>query len=364
MRICVVGLGNIGFNLFSYLCRKFPAQVTGVDVNEERIRNLQAMGHDVTADYQTLTLIDVWLMAPSTGSHAENLFAALDRMSIRQGALISIESTLPPGTMERVRNYLEERGFTLGKDLFLIHVPHRVMFGVDETVCDTPRVIGAFTQACLAKGREFYGPLVPRLEEVADIRMAELSKVVENVKRYVDVAFAQEIYCYCVEHNLDFASLRAAVNSKANVELLGTDWGIGGECLPKDMGFLREHLNSSLLAGAEQADQEYRDKIVVQVGRGQKVLISGITYKTGVKDLKHSRGVDLVKALEANGNTVWVADPLYSPEELIQLGYRPYGESGNIKDLTEKALAEAFTEPDLILHRGMPLSPVKKHESL
>ena len=322
MKICVVGLGNIGFNLFTYLGQRFSGEVIGVDVNESRVNELRRQGYRVTADYRALIGIDVWLMAPSTGNQGENLFSALEKMIINPGSLISIESTLPPGTMMRVRGFLEKKGFELGTDLFLIHVPHRVMFGVDKTVCDTPRVMGAFTSACLEKGRQFYTPLVPLLVEVSDVRVAELCKVVENVKRYVDVAFAQEIYGYCVDQGMDFDDLRLAVNSKNNVELLGTDWGIGGECLPKDMSFLRTVCHSTLLEGAEQADRDYRDRIVQQVGSGKEVLVKGLSYKTGVKDLKHSRGVDLVRALEAARNTVWVQDPLFTSDELSGAGFK------------------------------------------
>ena len=322
MKICVVGLGNIGFNLFTYLGQKFSGEVIGVDVNKSRVNELRSQGYRVTADYRALTGIDVWLMAPSTGNQGQNLFSALEQMIIFPGALISIESTLPPGTMKRVREFLEGKGFKIGIDIFLIHVPHRVMFGVDKTVCDTPRVMGAYTKACLEKGRQFYTPLVPLLVEVSDVRVAELSKVVENVKRYVDVAFAQEIYRYCVDQGMDYDDLRRAVNSKNNVELLGTDWGIGGECLPKDMSFLRTVCDSTLLEGAEKADQGYRDRIVHQVGSGKEVLVRGLSYKTGVNDLKHSRGVDLVRGLEAAGNTVWVEDPLFTNEELSGAGFK------------------------------------------
>ncbi|MEL1135722.1 NAD-binding protein [Desulfitobacterium sp. THU1] len=344
MKIAVVGLGNIGFNLFLYLNKKFPSSVIGVDIDASRVNELRNQGYRVTTDYRALTGIDTWLLAPSTGDQGENLFAALREMIICPGALISIESTLPPGTMELVRKYLEGKGYQCGQDVYLIHVPHRVMFGVDETVCDTPRVMGAFTQACLDKGRQFYGALVPQLVEVQDVRIAELSKVVENVKRYVDVAFAQELYRYCVDNELDFEVLREAVNSKSNVELLGTDWGIGGECLPKDMRFLRKVCPSPLLEGAAKADQEYRDRILQQVGSDQIVLIKGVSYKTGVKDLKHSRGVELVRALEAAGHIVWVEDSLFTPEELETAGFKTVAKND-----------EAITQNCIVLERGKAL---------
>jgi UDP-N-acetyl-D-mannosaminuronate dehydrogenase len=351
MKIGVVGLGNIGFNLFTYLNQKFSGEVIGVDINESRIKELRSRGYRVTTDYRALTGIDVWLMAPSTGNQGQNLFSALEKMIIFPGTLISIESTLPPGTMRRVREFLEGKGFKLGTDIFLIHVPHRVMFGVDKTVCDTPRVMGAFTEACLEKGRQFYTPLVPILVEVPDIRVVELCKVVENVKRYVDVAFAQEIYGYCVDHGINFDDLRRAVNSKNNVELLGTDWGIGGECLPKDMGFLRTVCQSALLEGAERADQGYRDRIVRRVGSGKEVLVKGLSYKTGVKDLKHSRGVDLVKSLEAAGNNVWVEDPLFTSDELSEAGFKAYAENNT---WIEK---EKVSMDKVVLERQKALNP-------
>lgn len=345
MKIAVIGLGNIGFNLFTYLNSKFPQSVIGLDINAERVSELRNQGYRVTTDYRALTSIDIWLLAPSTGEHGENLFAALKEMIICPGALISIESTLPPGTMEKVHDYLESKGFECGKDVFLIHVPHRVMFGVDKTVCDTPRVMGAFTESCLEKGRQFYGTLVPQLVEVKDVRIAELSKVVENVKRYVDVAFAQDIYRYCRSQGLDYEELRKAVNSKDNVELLSTDWGIGGECLPKDMGFLQKVSSSSLLEGAQKADKEYREQIIRQVGSGKRVLVKGISYKTGVKDLNHSRGVELVRTLEAEGNTVWVEDSLFTPEELRKAGFQAMDRNGQTLNpdwvilIREKALS-------------------------
>lgn len=324
MHICVVGLGNIGFNLLTYLVERFPGEATGVDINRQRIEEITGFGYKVTSDYQTLNAIDTWVLTPSTGNHAQTIFAVLDAMLIHPGSLISIESTLPPGTMERVKEYLSQKGFTLGRDLFLIHVPHRVMFGIDKTVCDTPRVMGAFTEACLEKGRQFYGPLVPNLIEAEEVRIAELSKVVENVKRYIDVAFAQEMYRYCVHQGIDFQGLRRAVNSKENVELLSPDWGIGGECLPKDMRFLRTAFESPLLEGAEHGDLTYRNEIIGRVGSGRRILIKGISYKPGLKDLEHSRGVDLVRELEECGNFVMVEEPLFTPDELVAKGFNAF----------------------------------------
>lgn len=365
MQICVVGLGNIGFNLLCYLLTKFPGLVSGVDIDKARVSQLKHQGYPVTDDYGELAEIDVWLMTPSTGKQGENLLAALQEMQLRSGCLISVESTLPPGTMEKVRLHLEDRGFGLGRDLFLIHVPHRVLFGVDQTVCDTPRVIGAFTQECLKRGLDFYGGLVPELVPVSDVRTAELSKVVENVKRYVDVAFAQEIYRYCHQAGIDFRELRLAVNSKDNVQLLSSDWGIGGECLPKDMGFLRSIFPSPLLEGAERSDKVYRDQIAAQIGSGKRVLVKGLSFKPGVKDLRHSPALEMVRTLEQNGNIVWVEDPLFDPAELETLGFRVWKRGaarkeawGSDEGFVLANVSDSGKErPEYLLRREQALAP-------
>jgi len=355
MHICVVGLGNIGFNLLTYLVEKFPAEVTGVDINDQRIAAIQQLGFKVTSDYQSLNAIDTWVLTPSTGNQAQTIFAVLEAMQIHPGSLISIESTLPPGTMERVKAYLSQKGLTVGRDCFLIHVPHRVMFGVDKTVCDTPRVMGAFTKACLEKGRQFYGPLVPKLIEVEEVRVAELSKVVENVKRYIDVAFAQEMYRYCVSQGINFQDLRRAVNSKDNVELFSPDWGVGGECLPKDMSFLRAVFNSPLLEGAEQGDRIYREEIIQRVGSGRRVLVKGISYKPGLKDLEHSRGVELVRRLQEGGNFVMVEETLFTPDELEAKGFTPFEPTS--ENETQGARSTRGM-PDVILERNKALEGI------
>lgn len=352
MHICVVGLGNIGFNLLTFLSERFPGEVTGVDINQQRIETIQEQRYSVTLDYQTLKTIDTWVLTPSTGDQGQNIFTALDKMLIHPGSLISIESTLPPGTMERVKAYLTEKGFVLGRDIFLIHVPHRVMFGIDKTVCDTPRVMGAFTEACLEKGRQFYGALVPMLIEVEEVRIAELSKVVENVKRYIDVAFAQEMYRYCVNQGIDFQELRRAVNTKENVELLSPDWGIGGECLPKDMSFLRTVFDSPLLEGAEQGDRTYQEEIITRVGSGRRVLVKGISYKPGLKDLEHSRGVDLVRRLEQGRNFVMVEEPLFTPDELVAKGFIPFEPKKKNKS---QGVGNTEEMPEIILERNKAL---------
>ena len=97
MKICVVGLGNIGLNLLDFIQSRYPGQVVGIDIDQARVDFLKSQGYDVFSDYKELKDIEIWLMALSTGNQGQNLFAALDEMTIKPGALVSIESTLPLG---------------------------------------------------------------------------------------------------------------------------------------------------------------------------------------------------------------------------------------------------------------------------
>lgn len=143
-------------------------------------------------------------------------------------------------------------------------MPHRYYsrekanHGVNQT-----RVIGAVDEQSMEKGVKFYGErLGIPLHRVSSIEVAELSKVVENSYRFLEIAFAEELKMICDREGVDFAELRSAVNTKWNVKLLEAQQGIGGHCLPKDsemfLGFARNALGSSIIDAAKTIDRTYR----------------------------------------------------------------------------------------------------------
>jgi UDP-glucose 6-dehydrogenase len=137
--------------------------------------------------------------------------------------------------------------------------------------------------------------------------------------------------------------------------MLNPDWGVGGECLPKDMSFLRTVFNSPLLEGAEQGDLNYRNEIIRRVGSGRRVLVKGLSYKPGLKDLEHSRGVDLVRGLEEGGNFVMVEESLFTPDELIAQGFTPFEPTG---DNEKQGVCSTREMPDVILERNKALEGI------
>ncbi|MBY6276753.1 MAG: nucleotide sugar dehydrogenase [Symbiobacterium thermophilum] len=332
VKVCVVGVGNIGTNLLTSLRRK-GVQAVGVEINPDRRAALAAAGVDgVFAGPDEAGAPDVWILTTSTGPGMSHILSAVRSLSPKPGALVSVESTLPVGGTARLAEAFRERGYVPGETFHLAHVPHRILFGVEETVFDAPRVVAGVTSACRDAAIAFYRPLVPVLYPVDDVRVAELSKIVENGLRYLNIAFAEALFGYCLEHGLDWAQLHGAVNTKPNVELLNVDFGIGGECLPKDMGFLQEALQSPLLEAAVAADEAHRARLRRLAGPHRRVLVMGLTFKPGFPDTRFSRARELAEALAADGKEVYVYDPALGPEKVTELGFR-WGDPGGAYDL-------------------------------
>ena len=316
-------MGHIGTALYADLHGRLES-LTGLDTDPGRVETLKAQGLSVTTSYADCEGTNVWIITSSTGKDMSNVLAIARSFAPSQGALISVESTLTVGTMARLAGYYRSTGVEPGSGVFLIHAPHRVMFGKDRSTLSMPRVIGGVTPKCLARGLRFYSDLGAILVPVDDVRIAELSKLVENSLRHVNIAFAEAVAMACRAAGVDFGELCAAVNTKDNVHLMDVDYGIGGECLPKDIGLLQEFAGSPLFESAAVVDHEYQRSFLAGALRaGGNILVRGITYKAGVPGVSHSPGLELVRALHNAGADVVVYDPLVGPAEIARMGLVP-----------------------------------------
>jgi UDP-N-acetyl-D-mannosaminuronic acid dehydrogenase len=223
----------------------------------------------------------------------EGVLSIADRISKeakKDGALVSIESTIPRGTSEKVFEILGHR-------LHVVHTPHRRYASEEkEHGVNQLRVIGGIHDCCLREGMQFYngqvienkynsidiiytnmattlepgmsgiiitsnkGLEIP-MHPVSRIEVAETTKVVENAHRYLQIAFAEVLYLCCQENNMNFSELREALNSKWNVSILEPRKGIGGHCLPKDTKMFLDSsrsVKSKILTAAMEVDEDYR----------------------------------------------------------------------------------------------------------
>ncbi|MBN2604106.1 MAG: hypothetical protein JXA91_08250 [Candidatus Thermoplasmatota archaeon] len=261
LSICVLGLGEIGSSALDYI-RDKQLNVFGYDINPEVVQKTKEKGILAFSEWNDVPDANIYIICVATWNKngEPDLTPVFDvskkiAQKANNGILVSIESTIVPGTSRKVHS-------SILKGVELVHVPHRfwneapVEHGVRQL-----RVIGSVDAESMESGRIFYGDIlgIP-LSETASIEIAEICKVSENAYRYVQIAFAEELRMICEDLGLNFQEVRKACNTKWNVEILDARDGIGGKCLPKD----RRNLASlskynTLLTASKTVDTLYRE---------------------------------------------------------------------------------------------------------
>ena len=281
-RVLVIGLGQLGLPVARYVKDK-GFDTYGYDIEQKALERAEKVASIKRAD--NFSDFDLYIICVSTHKpddiftpQIDGLLHIVEEISrkSKNGAIVSIESTIPRGTSKKIFEMLNHR-------LHVVHVPHRwyaleeMKHGVNQL-----RVIGGVHDCCLRAALQFYSGdgnnnsndkgnnnnididnrnLGIPLHPVSDIEIAEITKIAENAHRYLQIAFAEDLYLYCKANNLSFPELREAINTKWNVNILEPRDGIGGHCLPKDTKmFLQssKSIKSKILMAALEVDQEYR----------------------------------------------------------------------------------------------------------
>jgi UDP-N-acetyl-D-mannosaminuronic acid dehydrogenase len=283
-KILVVGLGQLGLPVAKYVKEK-GFDVYGYD-NNQIVMNNAEKEHGIKK-LNNFREVDVFLICISThrdddvfSPQVEGLMAIIRKISkeARNGKLVSIESTVPRGTTRKMFEILEHR-------FHVVHAPHR-WYALEEDVhgVNQLRVIGGVCDCCLRTGIRFYDGAEQGAEKedleyyngnksyrslgipmysVSTVELAELSKIVENADRYLQIAFAEDLYMFCKANQISFGELRDAINTKWNVNILEPRDGIGGHCIPKDTRMFLEssEIKSKILIAAQEVDKDYRKYI-------------------------------------------------------------------------------------------------------
>jgi nucleotide sugar dehydrogenase len=278
-KVLIIGLGQLGLAAAKFV-KEMGFDTYGYDINSEAMKIAhRSAGIKQVTDFGSHDF-DVYIICVSThkpddifSPQIDGILSVADKISReakKDGALVSIESTIPKGTSKKVFELLNHR-------LHVVHVPHR-WYALEEKEhgVNQLRVIGGVYDCCLRAGMQFYSATngieadiihssdsnlgIP-LHSVSNVELAETTKVVENCHRYLQVAFAEELYLYCQANNINFLELRDALNTKWNVKILEPREGIGGHCLPKDTRMFLQSSNSirsKILAAAMEVDQDYK----------------------------------------------------------------------------------------------------------
>jgi UDP-N-acetyl-D-mannosaminuronic acid dehydrogenase len=286
-KVLVIGLGQLGLPVAKYVKQR-GFETFGYDMNSERMK--QAEKNFGIKSIEQFDEIDVFILCVSTHDpddeytpYVDGLFELARKISkeAKNGSLVSIESTVPKGTSKKIFEILNHR-------LHVAHVPHR-WYALEEEIhgVNQVRVIGGVSDCCLKTALQFYDRNNVALEfnditnnedasgnpqttavdlgipmhPVSEIEIAELTKIIENADRYLQIAFSEDLYLYCQANNVNFGELRDSLNTKWNVKILEPRDGVGGHCLPKDTKmFLQSSrsIKSKILMSAMEVDKEYR----------------------------------------------------------------------------------------------------------
>lgn len=351
--VCVVGLGYIGLPTASILASK-GYQVAGVDVRQDVVEtinrgeihieepDLDVLVKAVVANNRLKAIrepqpADIFIICVPTPftsdrrpdlSYVEKASQAI-RPHVRPGNLIILESTSPPKTTEDVvaRHALPE-GLEVGKDVFVAHCPERVLPGriLIEAV-ENDRVVGGLTPACTQKAKSFYRTFVTGEVLATTAVAAELTKLVENSFRDVNIAFANELSILCDKFHCDPWEIIELANRHPRVNILSPGPGVGGHCISVDPWFLVDAAPelTPLIRTAREVNESKPQHVVKKVlalsERFNNPVIGclGLTYKSDVDDLRESPSLDITRELMNSGvGEVLACDPLISSKQFSE----------------------------------------------
>jgi UDP-N-acetyl-D-glucosamine dehydrogenase len=377
MRVGIVGLGYVGLPL-AVAFAGAGAQVVGVDLDERRVAAVEAGRSHVedvsdealaavaarlhaTTGYGALADVDAVLicvptpLSPNREPDLGPLIACAHALAevLSAGQLVVLESTSYPGTTrERLAPVLERGGLRAGVDFHLAFSPERVDPGrTDFTLAATPKVVGGLTPACGDRAEELYRAVFAQVVRVATPEAAELSKLLENIFRAVNIALVNELALLTDRMGIDIWEVIDAASTKPyGFMRFDPGPGMGGHCLPVDPFYLawraREFdmpLEFIELAGKLNQQMPYHcvaklQRILNERGlavRGARIALLGVAYKPNVGDVRESPAVKIIELLRELG-----ADVVYHDDHVDAL------ESLGLHSL---GLEDALADADLVL---------------
>lgn len=346
MKLTTIGLGYIGLPT-SIMFAKHGVDVVGVDIKQEAVDmlnggqihieepGLQDALEEVleTGKFRASTIAeeaDAYIIAvPTPNNNDEYKSADISIVMsgvesivpiLKKGDTVIVESTIAPRTMDdHVAPYLEEQGFKIGEDIYLVHCPERVLPGqiMHELVYNN-RIVGGMTPACVEAGKKVYGTFVQGEMIETNAKTAEMSKLMENTYRDVNIALANELAMICNRLDINVHEVIEMANKHPRVNLHTPGPGVGGHCLAVDPYFIiAEAPEQSPLIQLSRAINVSMPEYVVSITKdmlsklnGNKVTVFGLTYKGDVDDIRESPAFDIYELLrKEEGLEVNTYDP-------------------------------------------------------
>lgn len=348
-QLCVVGLGYIGLPTAAMFANH-GWNVHGVDVNPRAVdminrgkihieeAGLQEMVEQaVEAGYLKASAetvkADCFIIAvptPHTSDNKANLdYVVQATRSVlekaEKGNIVIVESTIPPRTInDVVAPLFEKAGWVVGQDIYLAHCPERVLPGrILIELVENNRIVGGINEASTDKAAEVYATFVKGELLKTSALSAEMSKLMENTYRDVNIALANELVKISERLGIDALEVIQLANHHPRVNLHQPGPGVGGHCLAVDPYFIIEKApeESKLISGARVINNSMPNFVIEQVeklteSKNSKVAILGLTYKGNIDDVRESPAMEIVEKLLDQGYDLGVYDPHIKQEQV------------------------------------------------
>jgi UDP-N-acetyl-D-glucosamine dehydrogenase len=349
----IVGLGYVGLPLMlsfveaGFRVLGFDIDLSKIDklnngesyiqhIGTERVYRAQKTGNfEATDNFSRASEADVLIICVPTplGSHHEpDLYFVINTVNslvphLKNGQLVSLESTTYPGTTEEeLRPRIESRGYNIGEDFFLVYSPEREDPGNRNfTTGNIPKVVGGATASCLDVGCALYSSIIERVVPVSSTKAAEMSKLLENIYRAVNIGLVNELKVVADRMGIDiWEVIDAAATKPFGFTPFYPGPGLGGHCIPIDPFYLtwkaREYgVHTRFIELAGEVNTAIPNWVVGKVIdalndrgkplKGSKILVLGIAYKKNIDDVRESPAVELMELLQNKGAEVYYSDP-------------------------------------------------------
>ena len=359
----VIGLGYIGLPT-ALMLASHGVEVVGTDYNKELVATLNAgrttfeekgldelfadalnSGIKFTTEYQ---VTDTYIVSVPTpyDKDTKKIDACYVNAAVKEimrvcptGATVVIESTVSPGTIDRfVRPIIEENGFEIGKDINLVHAPERIIPGnMVYELLHNSRTIGADSKEIGEKIKNLYASFCLGDIVVTDIKTAEMTKVIENTYRAVNIAFANELAKICRYDDMDVYEIIRICNMHPRVNILTPGPGVGGHCISVDPWFLvGDYPELTKVIGESMQINASMPRFVLDricnimkennITDFADVGLYGLTYKENVDDYRESPTLQLLECCESTGTPVLKSYDPYIKQDIVENQYHDFDE--------------------------------------
>jgi UDP-N-acetyl-D-glucosamine dehydrogenase len=351
--VTIVGLGYVGLPL-ARRCLQVGLTVYGLDVDEckvaklkdgqsyirhipsELIKEMTGTGRFFpTTDFSSASKSDVVVICVPTplGTHQEpDMHYIISSVAalvphLKKGQLISLESTTYPGTTdELIAGELKKKGFKIGEDIFVVFSPEREDPGNAKFHTQTiPKVVGGLSANCTAAGVKFYSQFIDKVVDVSSAKVAEMSKLLENIFRSVNIGLVNELKVVCDKMEINiWEVIKAASTKPFGFVPFYPGPGLGGHCIPIDPFYLtwkaREFgVHTRFIELAGQINTSMPHWVVAKLAdalnnhgksvKGSNILVLGVAYKKNIDDYRESPAIEIINELHGLGAQVSYVDP-------------------------------------------------------